>query len=129
MKKMNKHWKHKKGKIQNWTQSSPDDQFAWEKQFSCPKPHPLSFMCTVFILTFWKFPPISAKLGLLFVWGQLRDHSNAQVFTPSRIFYFRAPCSTNFGSKLSFIPSFLFPERLHCRYIYFHCFYLYNLVL
>jgi hypothetical protein len=28
--------------------------------------------------------------------------------------------STNFGSILSFIPSFLSPERLHCCYIYFH---------
>jgi hypothetical protein len=27
----------------------------------------------------------------------------------------------NFGGKLSFILSFLFPERLHCCYIYFHC--------
>ncbi len=27
--------------------------------------------------------------------------------------------STNFGGKLSFILSFLFPERLHCCYIYF----------
>jgi len=27
----------------------------------------------------------------------------------------------NFGGKLSFIPSFLFPERLHCCYIYFPC--------
>jgi hypothetical protein len=26
-----------------------------------------------------------------------------------------------FGSKLSFIPSFLFPERGDCCYIYFHC--------
>jgi hypothetical protein len=26
--------------------------------------------------------------------------------------------STNFGGKLSFILSFLFPERLHCCYIY-----------
>jgi hypothetical protein len=34
--------------------------------------------------------------------------------------------STNFGGKLSFIPSFLFPERLHCCYIYFHHSYLYN---
>jgi len=34
--------------------------------------------------------------------------------------------STNFGGKLSFILSFLFPERLHCCYIYFHCSYLYN---
>ncbi len=37
--------------------------------------------------------------------------------------------STNFGGKLSFIHSFLFPERLHCCCcccIYFHCSYLYN---
>jgi hypothetical protein len=27
----------------------------------------------------------------------------------------------NFGSKLSFVLSFLFPERLHSCYIYFHC--------
>ncbi len=27
---------------------------------------------------------------------------------------------TSFGGKLSFIPSFRFPERLHCCYIYFH---------
>jgi len=27
----------------------------------------------------------------------------------------------NFGGKLSFILSLLFPERLHCCYIYFHC--------
>jgi hypothetical protein len=33
----------------------------------------------------------------------------------------------NFGSKLSFILSFLFPERLHCCYIYFHCSYLLQL--
>jgi hypothetical protein len=33
---------------------------------------------------------------------------------------------TSFGGKLSFIPSFLVPERLHCCYIYFHCSYLYN---
>jgi len=26
----------------------------------------------------------------------------------------------NFGGKLSFSLSFLFPERLHCYYIYFH---------
>jgi hypothetical protein len=26
----------------------------------------------------------------------------------------------NFGGKLSFILSFLFPDRLHCCYIYFH---------
>ncbi len=32
----------------------------------------------------------------------------------------------NLGGKLSFILSFLFPERLHCCYIYFHCSYLYN---
>jgi len=32
----------------------------------------------------------------------------------------------NFGGKLSFILSFLFPERFHCCYIYFHCSYLYN---
>jgi hypothetical protein len=25
-----------------------------------------------------------------------------------------------------FDPSVLFPERLHCRYIYFHCSYMYN---
>jgi hypothetical protein len=35
-------------------------------------------------------------------------------------------CFTNFGRKLSFILSFLFPDRLHCCYIYFHCSYLYN---
>jgi hypothetical protein len=29
----------------------------------------------------------------------------------------------NFGGKLSFILSFLFPERLHCCYICFHCSY------
>jgi hypothetical protein len=34
--------------------------------------------------------------------------------------------STNFVDKLSVILSFLFPERLHCCYKYFHCFYLYN---
>jgi hypothetical protein len=28
--------------------------------------------------------------------------------------------STNFGGKLSFILSFLFPERIRCCYIYFH---------
>jgi hypothetical protein len=28
---------------------------------------------------------------------------------------------TNFGGKLSFILCFMFPERLHCCYIYFHC--------
>ncbi len=33
---------------------------------------------------------------------------------------------TDFGGKLSFILSFLFPERLHCCYIYFHCSYLHN---
>jgi hypothetical protein len=27
--------------------------------------------------------------------------------------------STNFGGKLSFVLSFLFPERLHCRYYIF----------
>jgi hypothetical protein len=27
----------------------------------------------------------------------------------------------NFGGKLSFILSFLSPERIHCSYIYFHC--------
>jgi len=32
----------------------------------------------------------------------------------------------NFGGKLSFILSFLFPERLHCCYTYFHCSELYN---
>jgi hypothetical protein len=30
------------------------------------------------------------------------------------------------GGKLSFILSFLFPDRLHCCYTYFHCSYLYN---
>jgi len=39
---------------------------------------------------------------------------------------FQTSFSTNFGGKLSFILSFLFPERLHCCYIYFHCSYLYN---
>jgi hypothetical protein len=34
--------------------------------------------------------------------------------------------SIKFGNKLSFILSFLFPERLHCCYMYFHCSYLYN---
>jgi hypothetical protein len=34
--------------------------------------------------------------------------------------------STNFDLKLSFILSFLSPERLHCCYIYFHCSYRYN---
>jgi len=34
--------------------------------------------------------------------------------------------STNFGAKLSFILSFLFPERFHWCYTYFHCSYLYN---
>jgi hypothetical protein len=34
--------------------------------------------------------------------------------------------STSSGGKLSFILCFLFPERLHCCYIYFHCSYLYN---
>jgi hypothetical protein len=34
--------------------------------------------------------------------------------------------STNFGRKLSFILCFIFPERLYCCYIYFHCSYLYN---
>ncbi len=29
--------------------------------------------------------------------------------------------STNFGDTLSFIMCFLFPERLHCYYIYFQC--------
>ncbi len=33
--------------------------------------------------------------------------------------------SSNFGDKLSFILSFIFPQRLHC-YLYFHCSYLYN---
>jgi hypothetical protein len=28
---------------------------------------------------------------------------------------------TNFGGKLRFIPSFLFPEQLHWCFIYFHC--------
>jgi len=32
----------------------------------------------------------------------------------------------NFVGKLSFILSFLFPERFHCCYIHFHCSYLYN---
>jgi len=32
----------------------------------------------------------------------------------------------NFGGKLSFILSFLFPEHHQCCYIYFHCSYLYN---
>jgi hypothetical protein len=32
----------------------------------------------------------------------------------------------NFRGKLSFILSFLFSERLHCCYIYFHWSYLYN---
>jgi hypothetical protein len=34
--------------------------------------------------------------------------------------------STNFGNKLTFILSFLFPECVHCCYIYFHCSYLYK---
>jgi hypothetical protein len=34
--------------------------------------------------------------------------------------------TTSFGGKLSFILSFIFPERLQCCYIYFHCSYLYN---
>ncbi len=34
--------------------------------------------------------------------------------------------STNFDDKLSFILSFILPERLHCCYVYFHCSYLYN---
>ncbi len=29
--------------------------------------------------------------------------------------------STNFSGKLSFIPSFIFPEHLRCCYTYFHC--------
>jgi hypothetical protein len=33
-------------------------------------------------------------------------------------------CQTEFHPVL--IPSFLFPERLHCCYIYFHCSYMYN---
>ncbi len=32
----------------------------------------------------------------------------------------------NFRGKLSFSLSFLYPDRLHCCYIYFHCFHLYN---
>jgi hypothetical protein len=32
----------------------------------------------------------------------------------------------NFGGKLTFSLSFLFPERLNCYYIYFHWSYLYN---
>jgi hypothetical protein len=39
---------------------------------------------------------------------------------------FQTSFSTNFGGKLSFILSFLFPERLHCCYIYFQYSYLYN---
>jgi hypothetical protein len=30
------------------------------------------------------------------------------------------------GGKLSFILSFLFPERLQCCYMYFHCSHVYN---
>jgi len=38
----------------------------------------------------------------------------------------RTSLSANFGDKLSFTLSFLFPELLHCYYIYFHCSHLYN---
>ncbi len=31
-----------------------------------------------------------------------------------------------FGGKLSFTLSFVFPEHLHCGFIYFECSYLYN---
>jgi hypothetical protein len=33
-------------------------------------------------------------------------------------------CQTEFHLVLT--PSFIFPERLNCCYIYFHCFYMYN---
>jgi hypothetical protein len=37
---------------------------------------------------------------------------------PNKITGTQTSFSTNFGDKLSFIPSFLFPERLHCCYIF-----------
>jgi len=37
--------------------------------------------------------------------------------------------SINFGGELSFIPSFISPERLHCCYIYFHRFHLYTIII
>ncbi len=45
---------------------------------------------------------------------------------PNEITRTQTSFSTNFGGKLNFIPSFLFPERLHCCYSYFHCSYPYN---
>jgi hypothetical protein len=46
---------------------------------------------------------------------------------------FNKGCETqktfNFGGKLSFIPSFLLPERLRCCYIYLHCSSLYRYLI
>jgi len=47
--------------------------------------------------------------------------SNAEL----GIKFYKTSFSTNFGCKLSFILSFLFPNCLPCCHIYFYCSYLY----
>jgi len=74
--------------------------------------------------------------------GRETQHQNPE-FGHTRVEFFKKPAkkyinirrgvkltkkTINFGGKLSFILSFMFPERLHCCYIYiyFHYSYLYN---
>jgi hypothetical protein len=54
-------------------------------------------------------------------------HTQGEILKKSTLARGETEETINFGGKLSFILSFVFPERLHCcGYIYFHCSYLYN---
>jgi len=70
-------WKHKKAKSRTELKA-PQMTNLHEKSNLVAHPHPFSFMCYCFHPHFLNFSPISAKLGLLFIWGQLRDNSNAK---------------------------------------------------
>ncbi len=80
------------------------------------------------ILPVWKL--LIEPKNALFENGQFRQNGGIKCLSDNEILQneitgIKTRISTNIGGKLSFIPSFLFPEHLHCRFIYFHC-YLYK---
>jgi len=74
--------------------------------------------CCVFITLQISF--LSSKFS---AWGEQFQCITGNEILQKEIPQTQTSFSTDFGGKLSFIPPFLFPERLHCCYTY-HCSYL-----
>jgi hypothetical protein len=72
-----------------------------------------------------KVPQLRVRMADFNIIGH-QMHNWEQMFLQNEIIGTQISFSTNFGGKLSFIVSFLFPWPLHCCYIYFHCSYLYK---